>query len=97
MPLFWLEKIRCPLCTSAPHQHLHCSPVLSPSELRPWLWPLAEEAAELLIWEAAFFPLFVYIFLNRKVKVNGEEKQLLMEQLEGRRELFVSLRDLTFQ
>lgn len=44
-----------------------------------------------------FFPLFIYVFLNRKVKVNGEEKQVLMEQLEGRRELFGSLRDLTFQ
>lgn len=35
--------------------------------------------------------------MNRKVKVNGEEKQVLMKQLEGRRELFVSLRGLTFQ
>lgn len=44
-----------------------------------------------------FFPLFLYVFMNRKVKVNGEEKQVLMKQLEGRRELFVSLRGLTFQ
>jgi len=39
----------------------------------------------------------MYVFLNRKVKINGEKKQVLMEQLGGRRELFVSLRNLTFQ
>lgn len=54
--------------------------------------------ASALAVEAAFsFSLVLYIFMNRNVKANGEEKQVLMEELEGRRELFVSLRDLTFQ
>lgn len=38
-----------------------------------------------------------FSFLSRKVKINGEEKQVLMEQLGGRKEPFVSLRAPTFQ